>query len=102
MACEELAEVRAVDVLHHEAGHALHVDDVGDRDDVGVPQRALDSPLLEEPLDDVAGRNAQDLERVHRAQPGVLDPIDLRHAACTERLLDDEPIDLASSGEIHR
>ena len=92
---------RARDVLHDEAGSPRDVEDVRDRQDVGMAQAGLNTPLLDKPPLDGLGHQVQNLEGIGRVQLVVADPVDGRHAAFPHHLFNGVPADDAAWVEPH-
>ena len=80
----ELLEGGPLDQLHDEPRAALHVDDVGDGDDVGVAEAGLDATLLEEAALDGRGGDREHLEGVLALEHVVLDLVDVGHPALAD------------------
>jgi len=88
---EELACVDALDVLEHHEDLAVLLDEIVNRDDVLVVQRAERARLASEPLRHVlVARDVRehDLHGDGPSQEALLAPIDLGHPSAADRLLD--------------
>ena len=101
---EQLAQRRALDVLHHDVGHRVAVElvlaGVVDGDDRRVVQRGGGLGLAAEPGLErrVAGQvRAQHLDGDGASQPGVMAEVDLGHAPASEQLAD-----LVSTAQLRR
>src|SRR5204862_3412209 len=90
-AFDPLLERRAGDVLHDDERKAVDLTDVVDADDVRVGELGEGPRFLHEELAQGAvgrGVRVEDLDRDLAAERGVLSEVDLRGAACADRLED--------------
>ena len=93
----------AVDILHGDEATAVDFSDFEHRADVGMLQRGRGARFTQQPLARgvVCEIRREDLQGDATAQPGVFREVDLAHAACSERRLDDEWADARPGSQRH-
>ncbi len=90
-------EGRAIDIGHQQSGCAVHHQDIGHRDDIGMVQAGLDASLLDQSMLHALICDAQHLEYMERIQLTVAHQVHLGHAALSHQGVDLVPLDHLSA-----